>query len=209
MSSHHRYSGDLPQGGLEVPCQLHFTGTPNEVEKVMLYFCQKTCSEMVPTEVPIPPDIDSAEKTCSSTSKMEEVVTSLTSLEVPVAPGIAGVSKTLNSKSSKDCVELFESKEDTRKLIGIVSGSNNIWIEKEGKSLNLADKVILEQGEELTDKHINMAQHLIKVQFPLIGGLQLTLLQQKLSNISKGSCTTITIQAIHHKKRMHWITTMT
>ena len=94
-------------------------------------------------------------------------------------------------------------------MIGIISGSNYIWIEKEGKSLNLADKVILEQGEELTDKHINMAQHLIKVQFPLIGGLQSTLLQQKLSNISKGRCTTNTTQAIHCKKRMHWITATT
>ena len=76
VSGHRRYSADLPQGELEVPCQLHFTGTPNEVEKVMLYFGQKTCSEMVPTEVPIPPDIDSPEKTCSSTSKMESVVMS-------------------------------------------------------------------------------------------------------------------------------------
>ena len=100
VSGHRRYSRDLPQGGLEVPCQLHFTGMPNEVEKVMLYFGQKTCSEMVPIEVPIPPDIDSAEKTYSSTSKIEEVVTSSAPLEVPVAHGIAGVSKALNSKSS-------------------------------------------------------------------------------------------------------------
>ncbi len=54
-----------------------------------------------------------------------------------------------------------------------------------------------------------MAQHLIKVQFPLIGGLQSTLLQQKLSNISKGSCTTNTIQAIRCKNKIHWITATT
>ena len=51
-----------------------------------------------------------------------------------------------------------------------------------------------------------MAQHLLKVQFPLIGGLQSTLLQQKLPNTSKGSCTANNIQAIHCKMRMHWIT---
>ena len=80
----------------------------------MLYFGQKTYNEMVQTEVPIPPDIDSAKKTCSSTSKMKEVVMSSAPLEVPVALGIAGVSKALNSKSRKDCVELIKSKEDTR-----------------------------------------------------------------------------------------------
>ena len=41
---HHRYLRDLPQGGLEVPCRLRFTATPNIVKKIKLYFNQKTFS---------------------------------------------------------------------------------------------------------------------------------------------------------------------
>ena len=43
----------------------------------------------------------------------------------------------------------------------------------------LSDKVAIEKNEELTDKHMQMAQHLVKIQFPVVGGLQSTLLQQK------------------------------
>ena len=34
-------------------------------------------------------------------------------------------------------------------------------------------------GEELSDVDINLAQRLLRVQFPKLGGLQSTLLQQK------------------------------
>ena len=56
ISGHCRYLRNLPQGGLEVPCRLHFTRTPNEVKELKLYFDQKTSSsnntEMMPPEVP-------------------------------------------------------------------------------------------------------------------------------------------------------------
>ena len=213
ISGHRRYLRDLSQGGLEVPCRLRFTGTPNEAKKVKLYFDQKTSSsnitEITPPKVLIPLDI---KEIYSSETK---VVMTLTSMKVPVTHDIAEVSVIpecdTNSNSSKDCVELLESKEDTRSTIQLmdINSCSNVWIVKEGKTLNLTDKALLEQGQELTDKYINMAQHLLKVQFPLIGGLQSTLLQQKLPNTSKGSCTANTIQAIHCKKRMHWITAMT
>ena len=33
-----RYSADLPQGGLEIPCRLHFEGKANELKKVKKHF---------------------------------------------------------------------------------------------------------------------------------------------------------------------------
>ena len=42
--------------------------------------------------------------------------------------------------------------------------------------LDITDKSIIEHGDELTDKHIQMAQN----QFPLLGGLQNTLKQRQL-----------------------------
>ena len=51
-----------------------------------------------------------------------------------------------------------------------------------------------------------MAQHLAKIQFPVVGGLQSTLLQQKKK---RGSWTTNTVQIIFCNKRSHWITAST
>ena len=36
-----RYSSDLPQGGLEIPCKLKFTGKSKEVQKVKTLFAHK------------------------------------------------------------------------------------------------------------------------------------------------------------------------
>lgn len=87
-----------------------------------------------------------------------------------------------------------------------IEGSS-IWITYEGRySLQENDRLIIQQGGELTDEHINFSQNLIRTQFPLIGGLKSTLLQQKSM---KGSCTANTIQIIHCQKRRHWIVAST
>ena len=39
-----RYSAELPQGGLEIPCKFVFNGKQNEVEKVETLFVRKTDS---------------------------------------------------------------------------------------------------------------------------------------------------------------------
>ena len=70
----------------------------------------------------------------------------------------------------------------------------------------LSDKMAIEQGGEMTDKHMQMAQHLVRIQFPVVGGLQSTLLQQKKK---KGIWTMSTVQIIYCNKRSHWITATT
>ena len=44
-------------------------------------------------------------------------------------------------------------------------------------SLLVSDRVTIETGKQLSDKHINLAQCVIKNQFPSVGGLKSTLLQ--------------------------------
>ena len=59
-----------------------------------------------------------------------------------------------------------------------IEGSS-IWITYDGRHvLQENDRLIIQQEGELTNKHISFAQNLIKTQFPLIGGLKSTLLQQ-------------------------------
>ena len=53
---------------------------------------------------------------------------------------------------------------------------------------------------------MQMAQYLAKKQFPLAGGLQSTLLQQKGV---KGQCTANTVQIVHCEKRRHSIVAST
>ena len=82
-----------------------------------------------------------------------------------------------------------------------VSTTNDVWITHGNHTLKLSDKATIEQGEEMTDKHIQMVQHLAKIQFPVTGGLESMLLQQK----KKDSCTMNTVQIIYCNKRSHWI----
>ena len=53
------------------------------------------------------------------------------------------------------------------------------WIKVRDVSLTYDDKRILESGEKLSDKHINIAQRILRKKFPKINGLCLTLLQDK------------------------------
>ena len=57
----------------------------------------------------------------------------------------------------------------------------------------MTDKAVLEHEEELSNRHIQMAQSIEKKQLPLIGGLRNTLLQGQIVI----SCTVNTIQIIH------------
>ena len=51
-----------------------------------------------------------------------------------------------------------------------------LWITFDRHILSMTDKEVLEQ-EELSDRYIQMAQSIIKKQFPLLEGLHYTLLQ--------------------------------
>ena len=56
----------------------------------------------------------------------------------------------------------------------------------------MTNKAVLEHGEELSDRHIQMVQSIIKKQFPLLGGLRNTLLQKQIVI----GCTVNTIQIV-------------
>ena len=63
-------------------------------------------------------------------------------------------------------------------------------------------------GEELTDIEINLAQQLLKCQFPEVNGLQSTLLQDKQTLLTERSVND-KIQIIHCKRRHHWVVATT
>ena len=165
-----RYSYDLTQGGMEIPCQLKFTGDDTQKIKRLLEEDQKDKDH---AKGSLDPSISSC-----TTSKPAYVEPELES-----------------STSSRDSCVSVQATLDLH-----VNGGTEIWVQHDRTRLNVNDKIILEEGEELSDKHIQFAQKLIKEQFPSFGGLFSPLLQDKCYNLHDGS-----VQIIHCLSRHHWI----
>ena len=75
------------------------------------------------------------------------------------------------------------------------------------KSLGMDLKLLKENRSELTDKHIHFAESIIKSQYPSLGGLHSTLLQEK--PYLHGCRTANTNQIVYCKKRRYWVTVST
>ena len=60
-------------------------------------------------------------------------------------------------------------------------------------------------GNELSDLHVNMAQNLLKAQFPQFNGFCPTLLQGKEPPVQSTDAVKNKVQIIHCNKRHHWI----
>ena len=128
MNPHRRYSSDLVQGGLEIPCTITLQGTKDLTDKARkLLSIKKLASkkQMVPSIVTPAPD--------GKKIKLEDDV------------------------------------------------DQSVWVTFTGTRIQLfaEDRHIIEEQERLTGRHINFTQALLRTQFPLIDGLQNTLLQDR------------------------------
>lgn len=84
----------------------------------------------------------------------------------------------------------------------------NMWTRCGSIMLRKKEKQDILSGKELCDLHINAFQNLMKVQFPMLGGLQSTLLQHKYSFSKEDIEASKTIlQIIHmsHTTCSHWV----
>ena len=70
------------------------------------------------------------------------------------------------------------------------------------KRARLGDTEKIIMGKELSDIEINLAQQMLKLQFPEVNGLQSTLLQDKLMTLTEKSVRD-KIQIIHCKRQHH------
>lgn len=91
-------------------------------------------------------------------------------------------------------MEILEAKDSIIKIL------DDLWVTYNRSTLRHLDKAIIENGSQLTDKHIRLVQTLIREQFPKIGGLYSTLLQERCHNLPRNS-----IQIVHCLHRHHWI----
>lgn len=120
-----RYSADLAQGGMEVPCTLTFAGEENYVKNIR---------RLLPTDI------------------------------IPLE-GVNDSSKVSYEKEAKKLkVDVDADKLTTCSTT--VPAENGLWVSCGNYSLSINDKNSLTQGNNLSDKHINFAQNLIKEHHP-------------------------------------------
>ena len=174
-----RFSADLPQGGLEVPCKLLFSISTEAL-------CKKT-EKMV----------------CAALSNTNFSLESSTS-KVHIPEGGEGPSEgqLLVVNKSELCImsavehthnttDVFERDSEVttniNQPIPIVDKSNSIPVDTvedvicspPKKRYKRFNKESIIMGKQLTDLEIDYAQRLLKSQFPHLNGLQSTLIQQK------------------------------
>lgn len=90
----------------------------------------------------------------------------------------------LPTSDSAVCTVISELKledDDDDKTLASRSAGDGTWVKYENYSLSFDDLNILCSGRNLTDKHINLGQQLIKEHHPNIVGLKSTLFIQKQS----------------------------
>ena len=122
VTASRRYSADLPQGGLEIPCIYKLEG-----DKLYLARAQKL------------------------------ITTALTSIPDPSTIDKSAVSEPLSK---------------TRKV--------NVIVNDDDTDCDLVKSIL--RGEKLSDLHINLAQSILKRQFPPLRGLCSTLIQKRKHN---------------------------
>ena len=152
VSGHRRFSEDLPQGGLEIPCTMIFEGE--------------------------------AKRTAKAKALIESAFS--TSGKIQAQP----------SKKRKICGE-----------ISVHGQSENLsqsqpWVQCNGIVLLEAHRNEIVNGAKLNDLVINMAQQLLKAQFPNVTGLQSTLLQSKKKYPALKDKHSVQIV---HSRGDHWI----
>ena len=188
-----QYSMDLPQGGLEIPCRYIFR-TNNQAES------DKT-RKLVETVLEI-----TIEPTSLEAQTPKQTVDTSTSKEVPAVT--TPMHADFPTSSTDLQIQCSHCSTDPVPVVTINEETNNEPEPppKKRKLSDIATEGII-MGEELCDADINLAQRLLGAQFPELGGLQSTLLQQKEAPILEKK--EKMLQIIHCPSRHHWIVATT
>ena len=183
-----RYSSNLPQGGLEIPCILKFVARNlNEVGKTRrqlestLHTCTSLCTgTTMPSSEVIVSMVSSQLQSKAQFSSSTPVDS-----DVPFDPPMLKIDDHL-SDSSVDITE-----------------SCSVDYKPPAKKQKIFDSEKIIMGEELSDVEINYAQQLLKEKHPNINGLRTTLYKGKIPEIENS------VQIVHCLARHHWITVST
>ena len=185
VSGSRRYSSDLPQGGLEVPCVLTFRVSKiKEIEKARNLIDSESASFHI--------KVGEVEKT--------EDLNHL-SIDTPVLESCSIEKNAKNFQDSSTTV-LKDSTNSYALLMSDPDDDNKPLAKKRQLSDPEIEDLIM--GAELTDRPINLAQKILQEQFPHLNGLNSTLLQLKQQKFTE-TMVRNKLQIIHCSERHHWI----
>ena len=148
-----RYSSDLPQGGLELPCKLLFRAPSllesNKMKKLIQSAMEKSLLEPADNEPTLQSSTTDSQLTTEDTTERQPSVVDCSSAAI----------------QGNDVVAV-----------------NEMVCSSPKKRRKAYDEEGIIMGNELTDVEINFAQQLLKAQFTSINGLESTLHQQLQKN---------------------------
>ena len=148
-----QYSADLAQGGMEIPCTYSFSGEDCDVQKLEKILALSNQNPVKESE-----PFTGSEKEPKNVMKHPELSTEKEPKRIKIDESM---------KSTED--------DESR------SAETIAWVVCRELSLSVGDRSILRSGDDLSDKHINFGQQLIKRQCPEICGLKSTLIISKRS----------------------------
>ena len=174
-----QYSVDLPQGGLEIPCCYIFR-TNNQAESDKTRKLLETVLEITikPTSVDEPTLLEAH----NPEQAVDTSADASTSKETPAVT--TPIHENFPTTSIDQKIQCFHCSTDPVPVVTVHEECNNEPPPKKRKLSDIDIKGNI-MGEELCDADINFAQRLLKAQFPELGGLQSTLLQQKEAPVLK------------------------
>lgn len=186
---HKKYSDDLPQGGLKVPCKLTFQGDEPAVEKVRkllhdkpkdhpseVVSYQKMIEEVARAKQPHNSKQNNVDDATLVNSNEKSKINTGSKVKKPVATTTekAKISETMVKNKHEEVLYVVDESDD------FLRNDKVVWLKMCHIQLLESDrKALLTFGCQLNDKHINLAQKLLKNQFPDIEGLVSTVSQSK------------------------------
>ena len=218
VTGQRRRSEDLPQGGLEIPCSLVFEGSGDLEEKARHRIKEIMQCILLKKLLPekrlagISRDTTESEEPAAAkpTEDTPEEPVAEPTEDLPQEPATEPTEDLSQEPVAKPMKELSQ-RHQPNVLSDLPSTKlgeqtaqqpqpSDQWLRCQDIVLTFRDRHILTVGELLEDQHLNFAQRLIKMQFPLINGLRLTVLQnQAHSRPTSGAL------QIMHIKGNHWI----
>ena len=145
VSGNRQYSRDLPQGGLEIPCILTFSGEEKGVTKVK----------------------DLVQKIATFSLKPASSTTPILHASAENLP--AGKRLKVEHLEDDSTSIVIDSYDDVDTNVDALQ-----WLRVGSITLKYTDKDTILNGDYLTDNHINVSQKVLATQFPALTGLDLT-----------------------------------
>ena len=224
-----RYNVDLVQGGVEIPCRLRFIISSQEFcENTEISVCAalsdtNTFSSVKPTSVIEEPIVteskisDAADKAATFSAENSASIVDDKSEEEPIVADIEMDTVSNGQSESKSQLLLSPPLMETCSIAFCNDNQNSnkcavedsiavkdVVYSPSKKRMKKFNEEAIIMGEKLTDTEINLAQRIIKAQFPNLNGLRSTLLQQKPCTAA-GQINENKIQIIFCNDRKHWI----